>query len=63
MTEKEFTKTYPKDARILALTTRLYMLEKKKLLSLQQPKKEEKSKSILAPTLKEGKPTIFMLRG
>ena len=51
-----------KDVKILALTTHLYKLERKKLLSLQQFKEEGKQKPIPAPTLKEGNPKIVMLR-
>ena len=47
---------------MLALTTLLSTLYLKKLLSLQQLKEEEITKPIPATTLKEGNPTIVMLR-
>ena len=33
--EKEWTKTYPKDDKIIALTTRLYQLDKDKTYVLE----------------------------
>ena len=48
---KEWTKTDPKDSKILSLTTMISKLYQKKLLPLKYFKEEEATEPIPAPTI------------